>query len=149
MGRQLGDYGWKPTVRVGEAAMREVAAYLLDHEGFARVPTSVLVRARHPSFCYRNHIGSVRQSSLDLTGGALAYAAAPAAPPAPLMQHSSGALTPNADGDDVDPPTTPTPVACAPIGACQPSTAGSSASSGLPMKLGSLQASPAVPLLVL
>ena len=30
VGRSLGDPGWKPTVRVGEAAMREVAAYLLD-----------------------------------------------------------------------------------------------------------------------
>ncbi|EFJ48401.1 hypothetical protein VOLCADRAFT_60591, partial [Volvox carteri f. nagariensis] len=48
VGRQLGDPGWKPTVRVGEAALREVAAYLLDHDGWARVPTSVLVRARHP-----------------------------------------------------------------------------------------------------
>lgn len=32
--------------------MREVAAYLLDHGGWARVPTTVLVRARHPAFCY-------------------------------------------------------------------------------------------------
>ncbi|KAG2484316.1 hypothetical protein HYH03_016858 [Edaphochlamys debaryana] len=53
VGRQLGDPGWKPTVRVGEAAIREVAAYLLDHDGWARVPTSVLVRARHPVFCYQ------------------------------------------------------------------------------------------------
>ncbi|KAG1662269.1 hypothetical protein FOA52_002158 [Chlamydomonas sp. UWO 241] len=52
VGRQLGDPGWKPTVRVGEAAMREVAAFLLDRDNFARVPTSVLVRARHPIFCY-------------------------------------------------------------------------------------------------
>lgn len=65
VGRQLGDPGWKPTVRVGEAAMREVAAYLLDG-GFARVPTSVLVRARHPIFCYNNHIASVRASTHDL-----------------------------------------------------------------------------------
>ncbi len=51
--RQLGDPGWKPAVRVGEAAIREVAAYLLDHDRWARVPTSVLVRARHPVFCYQ------------------------------------------------------------------------------------------------
>lgn len=67
VGRQLGEPGWKPTVRVGEAAMREVAAYLLDRDGFARVPTSVLVRARHPIFCYNNRMSSVRQSTLDLT----------------------------------------------------------------------------------
>lgn len=52
VGRQLGDPGWKPTVRVGEAAMREVAAYLLDHDRFARVPHTVLVSARHPIFHY-------------------------------------------------------------------------------------------------
>ena len=46
VGRALGDPGLKPTVRVGEAAMREVAAYLLDHERFARVPTTALVKAR-------------------------------------------------------------------------------------------------------
>lgn len=75
VGRALGDPGWKPTVRVGEAAMREVAAYLLDHEGFAKVPTSVLVRARHPIFCYNNRMSSVRASSLDLTAGVDAMAA--------------------------------------------------------------------------
>lgn len=65
VGRALGDPGWKPTVRVGEAAMREVAAYLLDG-GFAHVPTSVLVRARHPIFCYNSHVASVRASTSDL-----------------------------------------------------------------------------------
>lgn len=45
VGRALGDPGLKPTVRVGEAAMREVAAYLLDHEHFARVPATVMVKA--------------------------------------------------------------------------------------------------------
>ena len=45
VGRALGDPGLKPTVRVGEAAMREVAAYLLDHDHFARVPTTALVKA--------------------------------------------------------------------------------------------------------
>ena len=48
MGRRLGDPGVKPTVRVGEAAMREVAAYLLDaaYGHFCRVPPTVLVKAR-------------------------------------------------------------------------------------------------------
>eukprot|EP00879_Flechtneria_rotunda_P003896 GHRR01004136.1.p1 GENE.GHRR01004136.1~~GHRR01004136.1.p1 ORF type:complete len:856 (+),score=330.29 GHRR01004136.1:2389-4956(+) len=52
IGRALGDPGWKSTVRVGEAAMREVAAYLLDHEHFAQVPHTVLVQAQHPMFNY-------------------------------------------------------------------------------------------------
>ena len=44
MGRSLGDPGLKPSVRVGEAAMREVAAFLLDHEHFASVPHTVMVK---------------------------------------------------------------------------------------------------------
>lgn len=52
MGRTLGSPGWKPTVRVGEAALREVAAYLLDHDRFVGVPHTVLVRARHGVFHY-------------------------------------------------------------------------------------------------
>jgi len=34
----------------GEACMREVAAYRLDTDGFAGVPMTTLVEARHPSF---------------------------------------------------------------------------------------------------
>ena len=52
VGRSLGDPGLKPTVRVGEAALREVAAYLLDRHQFAKVPTTLLMRASHPAFNY-------------------------------------------------------------------------------------------------
>ena len=41
VGRNLGEPGLKPTVRVGEAAMREVAAFLLDYDQFAHVPNTV------------------------------------------------------------------------------------------------------------
>jgi len=34
----------------GEACMREVAAYLLDKDGFSGVPMTTLVEARHPAF---------------------------------------------------------------------------------------------------
>lgn len=34
----------------GEACMREVAAYMLDHEGFSGVPMTTLAEARHPAF---------------------------------------------------------------------------------------------------
>ena len=44
VGRALGDPGLKPSVRVGEAAVREVAAFLLDREHFARVPHTVMVK---------------------------------------------------------------------------------------------------------
>lgn len=49
VGRALGDPGLKPSVRVGEAAMREVAAFLLDHEHFARVPHTVMVKVSSPT----------------------------------------------------------------------------------------------------
>ena len=50
VGRALGEPGLKPTVRVGEAAIREVAAYLLDYNHFAQVPHTVLVKFTHPIF---------------------------------------------------------------------------------------------------
>lgn len=34
----------------GEACIREVAAFMLDHSGFSGVPMTTLVEARHPSF---------------------------------------------------------------------------------------------------
>jgi hypothetical protein len=34
----------------GEACIREVAAYLLDHDGFSGVPMTTLAEARHPAF---------------------------------------------------------------------------------------------------
>jgi len=63
IGRNLGDPGWKSTVRVGEAAMREVAAYLLDHDHFAKVPHTVLVRAQHPIFNYNSNSSSTGNGS--------------------------------------------------------------------------------------
>jgi hypothetical protein len=119
VGRNLGDPGWKPTVRVGEAAMREVAAYLLDHEGFARVPTSVLVRARHPIFCYSSRMSSVRQSCMDLSIAGLSQL--------------GGSSNLGAIADGVDAPLTPAPAAS------NPGILPEGSSSSLPMKLGSLQ----------
>lgn len=37
-------------VRSGELTVREVIAYLLDHEGFADVPATTLISAVHPAF---------------------------------------------------------------------------------------------------
>ncbi|CAI7856754.1 unnamed protein product [Closterium sp. NIES-54] len=50
VGRTLGQPGLKRSIRVGEAAGREVAAYVLDHGGFAGVPCTALVWAAHPVF---------------------------------------------------------------------------------------------------
>lgn len=91
IGKNLGDPGWKPTVRVGEAAMREVAAFLLDHDGFANVPTSVLVRARHPVFCYRSKMPSVGSSMVDLTSLPAVTSAAPSGTDTTTSDDDSGA----------------------------------------------------------
>ena len=39
----------RPGVKSGESSLREVLAYLLDHEGFAGVPPTVLAEVFHPS----------------------------------------------------------------------------------------------------
>lgn len=64
VGRSLGDPGLKPTVRVGEAALREVAAYLLDKGQFAKVPTTLLMRASHPVFNYVPQLDSSQSLGL-------------------------------------------------------------------------------------
>lgn len=50
IGNALGRPGLKRSVRVGETGFREVAAYLLDHDGFANVPSTALVMVTHPIF---------------------------------------------------------------------------------------------------
>ncbi|KAG8043855.1 hypothetical protein GUJ93_ZPchr0458g22446 [Zizania palustris] len=50
VGRALGQPGLKKSVRVGETGFREVAAYLLDHENFANVPPTALVKITHSIF---------------------------------------------------------------------------------------------------
>lgn len=52
-GRAMGMPGMKPSVRVGEAALREVAAYLLDHGAFAGVPAACLAKCYHPALNYK------------------------------------------------------------------------------------------------
>jgi hypothetical protein len=121
VGRRLGDPGLKPTVRVGEAAVREVAAYLLDHGGFARVPHTVMVRMAHP--CFHRPAGA---------GGAGAPGDAGVTPAATL-----------ADGGGGSPGGAPSPLAPAAAlpadGAADALTPEGSAAGALPLKLGSLQ----------
>lgn len=50
--RESGEPGWKPGIAVGQIAHREVAAFILDHESKARVPTTCLVTIQHPAFAY-------------------------------------------------------------------------------------------------
>ncbi|KAL7588978.1 hypothetical protein Lser_V15G38763 [Lactuca serriola] len=53
-GRMLGQPGMKRSIRVGETGLRELAAYLLDHDGFAGVPPSALVKICHVTFNINN-----------------------------------------------------------------------------------------------
>ncbi|KAK7340717.1 hypothetical protein VNO77_21428 [Canavalia gladiata] len=50
IGKALGQPGLKRSVRVGETGFREVAAYLLDHDHFANVPSTALVKVTHSIF---------------------------------------------------------------------------------------------------
>lgn len=54
-------------IQPGELCIREVAAYLLDHDGFSSVPATTLVEARHPAF-HTNHSSHGNEESLENTG---------------------------------------------------------------------------------
>lgn len=45
-----GDLSMRAGIKPGEACLREMAAYLLDHESFSDVPMTTLAEARHPAF---------------------------------------------------------------------------------------------------
>lgn len=49
-GPMLGQPGMKRSIRVGETGIRELAAYLLDHGGFAGVPPTALVKMSQINF---------------------------------------------------------------------------------------------------
>eukprot|EP00252_Welwitschia_mirabilis_P027043 TRINITY_DN911_c0_g1_i1.p1 TRINITY_DN911_c0_g1~~TRINITY_DN911_c0_g1_i1.p1 ORF type:complete len:722 (-),score=149.56 TRINITY_DN911_c0_g1_i1:317-2482(-) len=59
VGKCLGLPGLKRSVRVGETGVREVAAYLLDHDHFAKVPPTVLVKISHSVFNVNSDVVSV------------------------------------------------------------------------------------------
>jgi hypothetical protein len=49
MKAQFGSNTCRPGVKSGESSLREVLAFLLDHDGFACVPPTALVELSHPS----------------------------------------------------------------------------------------------------
>ncbi|GER51940.1 phosphatidylinositol 3-and 4-kinase family protein [Striga asiatica] len=53
-GRMLGQPGIKCSIMIGETGLRESAAYLLDHDGFAGVPPTALVRFSNVKFNLNN-----------------------------------------------------------------------------------------------
>eukprot|EP00555_Chaetoceros_dichaeta_P015011 CAMPEP_0198257172 /NCGR_PEP_ID=MMETSP1447-20131203/6908_1 /TAXON_ID=420782 /ORGANISM="Chaetoceros dichaeta, Strain CCMP1751" /LENGTH=758 /DNA_ID=CAMNT_0043944001 /DNA_START=394 /DNA_END=2670 /DNA_ORIENTATION=+ len=48
-------------IKPGEACLREVAAFFLDHDGFSRVPMTTLAEARHPTFNYDGSMMKLNQ----------------------------------------------------------------------------------------
>ncbi|KAH7511700.1 hypothetical protein FEM48_Zijuj12G0010500 [Ziziphus jujuba var. spinosa] len=62
-GRMLGQPGIKRSVRIGETGSRELAAYLLDHGGFAGVPPTALVKISNVGFHLNNNEASVSSST--------------------------------------------------------------------------------------
>lgn len=53
-GLMLGQPGLQRSVRVGETGIRELAAYLLDHDGFSGVPATALVKISNVPFYVNN-----------------------------------------------------------------------------------------------
>ena len=46
----FGSQTCRPGVKSGESTIREVAAYMLDHQGFSGVPPTALIDINHSSF---------------------------------------------------------------------------------------------------
>ncbi|KAK1436503.1 hypothetical protein QVD17_02283 [Tagetes erecta] len=68
VGKVLGQPGLKQSVKVGETGFREVAAYLLDHDHFARVPLTSLVKITHSIFNLNDCVnGNTIQNNKEVT----------------------------------------------------------------------------------
>ncbi|OMO52590.1 hypothetical protein CCACVL1_29179 [Corchorus capsularis] len=61
VGKALGQPGLKRSVRVGETGFREVAAYLLDYDNFANVPSTALVKVTHSIFNVNDGVNGNKQ----------------------------------------------------------------------------------------
>jgi len=58
---RMGGPGVRNGLLSGEANVREVAAYLLDHDKFANVPATVRVEVSHPTFGKKPKVGSFQE----------------------------------------------------------------------------------------
>ncbi|OVA04892.1 Phosphatidylinositol 3-/4-kinase [Macleaya cordata] len=58
VGKALGQPGLKRSVRIGETGFREVAAYLLDYDHFAKVPPTMLIKITHSIFNVNEGVNS-------------------------------------------------------------------------------------------
>lgn len=66
VGKALGQPGLKRSVRVGETGIREVAAYLLDKDHFANVPSTALVKITHSIFNVNDGVNENKPHRKDL-----------------------------------------------------------------------------------
>ncbi|XP_073283065.1 phosphatidylinositol 4-kinase gamma 5-like [Primulina huaijiensis] len=66
VGKALGQPGLKRSVRIGETGFREVAAYLLDHDHFANVPATALVKITHSIFNINNGVNGNKHQNENL-----------------------------------------------------------------------------------
>lgn len=66
VGKALGQPGLKRSVRVGETGIREVAAYLLDHDHFANVPPTALVKITHSIFNINDGVNGNKTNNKNL-----------------------------------------------------------------------------------
>jgi len=73
-------------VRPGELCLREVAAYLLDHDNFSGVPLTTLAEARHPGFHTAGANWTVGKGGADV--GVHSLCSPLAHPATPLASHA-------------------------------------------------------------
>lgn len=59
-------------IKPGEACLREVAAYLMDHDSFADVPMTSLAEARHPAFHCNGSMLTINQGGASVGRHSLA-----------------------------------------------------------------------------
>ncbi|XP_054802679.1 phosphatidylinositol 4-kinase gamma 7-like [Prosopis cineraria] len=67
VGLALGQPGLKRSVRVGETGFREVSAYLLDHDNFADVPPTALVKITHSIFNINDGVNGMHRKKQQIS----------------------------------------------------------------------------------
>lgn len=58
----MGQLGIRSSIRVDETGVRELAAYLLDHSGFAGVPPTALVKISQVAFHHHHHVNLIKDA---------------------------------------------------------------------------------------
>lgn len=64
-------------IKPGEACVREVAAFLLDHDSFSGIPMTTLAEARHPTFNYNGSMLKLTQGGAAVGRHSLQFGSTP------------------------------------------------------------------------